>query len=271
MVGCGGSCREARRRAKPVNTAFALVEAVLQQSNSSRSIHVVQVGANFGDMNRSAVGMHHDVRDVVPLALSRLLGDRRVRAVMVEPNPAVFQVLNLSLLGRSDAFRFTARQLAICTTTSQAVDFHVVSIPRLLKKFPTAPRWAKNELSSLDRESVLNGLYWLTSSSTDRHQRNPAQYIDVIRVPCLHPVDFLREVGLAASLLDVLVVDAEGLDGAIISSFLADAHARPRLIFFEEHGRLQGRRDFKRALRTLRRTGYQLVCCECNVTTLHPC
>merc|ERR1712224_698298 len=112
---------------------------------------------------------------------------------------------------------------ALCPSGSaKSLPFYAVS-PRYAADHPEAPHWAKREIGSLLR------------SHLEKH-RIPDEYIEEIPVPCRSALEIFQEVGAPVAQpedLDVLLVDAEGMDGEIVSAFLELPRFRPAMIVFE--------------------------------------
>lgn len=224
---------------------------------SRAGLHIIQVGANLGDFDRS----HHTRLardDPVREAMLRLLEAETTHAVLVEANPPVHAALQDGLRRSAGAQRHTTANVAVCTGGhSGNAQFYTVLQDRLLHDFPRAPKWARSELSSLDSRSVLSGVGLVVG------RENASNYVGALDVPCLTPGDLLRNVSIPPSALDVLVVDAEGSDVGIVQAFV-DATARPRLILFEiDTARYHEKAQTRRLLAQLVRSGYQVYCCGC--------
>lgn len=237
------------------STAAALAEAFLL-SNTTRP-QLVQVGAGVGDFDPARFGHRSDaVREAIYL----LLDHASTRALLVEPNPPVYDELHAKVRERFGAKPVNAVNVAMCAEeTSDHLDLFVAS-PRLVRDLPKTPRWARNELSSTIRTSILGGLKMLLGP---KRSSDAASYIDSVRVPCRTPQTLLHAAQLMPADVDVLVVDAEGSDAAIVHAFLL-AGCRPSLIFFEAHIAMNLRRDdLSRLVQLLRSLGYHLDCRTC--------
>merc|ERR1711924_163491 len=88
---------------------------------------------------------------------------------------------------------------------------------------PDAPHWAKREIGSLLR------------SHLEKH-RIPPEYIEEIPVPCRTPMQIFQETGAPVKQpgeLDVLLVDAEGMDAEVVNAFFELPAFRPAMMVFE--------------------------------------
>lgn len=245
------------RRPPRVSTAVALAGELL---SLKQSVHFVQVGAHFGDFNVSQ--LRTGVRgDSARRAVFHLLESSRTRAVLVEPHPMAFNVLldGVRAHKSSSSEMVSAVNGAVCPYTPEYrnvtnVDFHVIS-PRFHQDYPNAPFWARSELSSLSKGAILRGVAVVVKP------KDPAPYVMTLRVKCYHPHELLLAATIAPQTLDALVVDTEGLDVAIVDSFLSIPAVQPSLIIFEAH--IVGRRELRLLLDNLRGRGYKLDCCGC--------
>lgn len=167
------------------------------------------------------------------------------RGVFVEPLPDVFEMLklNYSYLGRSDLLFVNA---AIVPSNREFIQFWTYS-DEFLEKLNTEEKLLYLRKASCDRNHVLRTLYSEAdgralkkpNNSYDPNDSNPCtgsgsldQILKAVEVPCL-TINQLVEKNWARP-LDILVMDAEGYDGAILRS-IDFSSISPRVIFFEAH------------------------------------
>jgi len=190
------------------SAAAARLLGVARQRNST--LGVVQVGACDGEW--------WDSNDPV----QALLTDTHVSALAVEPVPRLWQELRTRLEGLPQSRRILAVNAAVCAESSPSKPFYTVS-ERFAHDHPESPHWARRQLGSFQREHL-------------RKHKIPNQYIDSIEVPCMTPLQLLAENGSPLgypAIVDVLMIDAEGLDGQLVQAFLG-VGVRPALLVFEQ-------------------------------------
>ena len=233
------------------STPVALAQELLRRR---KSLQLVQIGAHFGDFNKSQ--WHSGVGgDSARRVVHTLLENQRTRALLLEPNPSAFTILQAGVHARSSSLpATTAVNAAVCPNTTGTVDFYVVS-RRFLQEFPNAPYWAQSELSTTVRSSILRGVHLVV------RPKDPELYVEKIRVPCYRPDDLLRMQSVDPRSVDALVVDAEGLDANLVEAFMNGAGVQPALIIFEAH--IADAQSLRVLYATLRRGGYKLDCCGC--------
>lgn len=200
---------------RPDATAYDAARSLLGAAKAAGTqLSVVQVGA--------CDGAWEETND----PMQALLTDERTQALVVEPVPPNFEELRIRLASLPGAAqRLKAVNVAICLEAAEAVAFYVVS-DRYAKDHPESPHWAKKELGSFDKKHL-------------KKHRIPDSYIDTLKVPCMTAPDLLEKTegspwGADSSVVDALVVDAEGLDGDLTLAFLALETFRPALIIFEQ-------------------------------------
>lgn len=125
--------------------------------------------------------------------------------------------------------------MAVCPEASGLVPFYVVS-DRFAEDHPEAPHWAKYQLSSLNRNHILNHREVISGLCNECLESQEAfeAYVEEIQVPCKVPGDLLYAASVRQEDVDLLEVDAEGEDAKIVSAFLSLPRFRPALIVFEE-------------------------------------
>jgi FkbM family methyltransferase len=241
----------APRRKSRTPTPVALAQEILLRRTSPL---LLQVGAHFGDFNESQ--LHGGVRgDSARRAVFTLLGSPLSRALLIEPNPAAFSILDRNLRARGPSLQgVVAMNAAVCPKQTGTVDFHVVS-PLFAQDFPHAPSWAHSELSSMAKDSILRGVGIVATPT------NAEKYVQTIHVPCYRPSDVMRTNSVEPSSVDALVVDTESLDVDVVQKFLEIPSLQPSLLIFEAH--IASKQKLRSLMKTLRRRGYLLDCCVC--------
>jgi len=225
---------------------------------SQENVTLVDVGACDGDFG-AGVGPYKSVSiDPVQSTLFK----PNVRAVLVEPNPPVFAKLEERVHASfGDSERIQLVQAAVSANTSGSVPFYVVS-PKFMKDHPEAPHWLAQEISSLNRQHVLQHH---TASGLSEGQF--ARYVEEISVPSRKPAELLAVAGLAPEGVDVLKVDAEGYDADIVGAFMDVPSFSPKIIIFEALH--LPKRNLRSLVGRLEREGYQTDCnkiiCPMNV------
>lgn len=186
-----------------------------------------------------------------------LLAESQMRAVLVEPNPEVFGMLEKNVLSHfGEDGRVLPVNVAVSVSPEAAsagkVPFYVVS-PRLATDHPQrAPHWARYQLSSMDREHVIGHHAFIGLSREEF-----SAYVDEIAVPCRTPADLLQEAALAPEAVNILVVDTEGFDAQIVQAFMQVPGFSPRVLIFEA-AHLESS-ELRRLLTFLADQGYQIA------------
>mmetsp|Transcript_69415 Transcript_69415/g.192057 ORF Transcript_69415/g.192057 Transcript_69415/m.192057 type:complete len:364 (-) Transcript_69415:187-1278(-) len=208
------------------------------------SITLLQIGACDGDFVASGGATSDD-------PVQHLLVEPRIQAILIEPNPEVFKMLDRNVrrcFGQSE--RIQLMNVAISPDISGKLPFYVVA-RRLAQEHPRkAPHWAKYQISSLDRDHVLKHAEHVGFSHEEFEN-----YVDEIIIPSLCPAELFARAVVEPSAVDVLVVDAEGLDGEILISFLNVTAFAPAVIIFEAT-HMDGP-EFRHIMVILRCRGYE--------------
>jgi FkbM family methyltransferase len=251
---------EALRSQPPAGGKVSLVEVIetgdranLQHRLSSdplvqnlfkekRNISVIVVGANDGSGQQS--------NDPLIDGLS----SSNVRALMVEPNPPVFKKLETNLKTFPDSTRLQPLNVAICPDKKGEVPFYVIS-SRLKSQCPEAPRWAFDELSSMDSSLITKYWYYLWKCGFKREDDFRA-FVDEIQVPCWTPKDVMRLDHFGPHQIDFLMVDAEGFDAKIVTAFMSHPDFNPKILVYEHKHLPQAEADTLVAL--LKKRGYDM-------------
>ena len=228
------------------------------QGRSQDPVVLLQIGAN--DLG-GAGNSDRFVRTLVQ--------HPRVTGILLEPNPVVFERLQLSLRGLGVTERAFAYRLAMCLDSStKNVDFFTVS-ERFGKAFPQAPHWAKYEIGSMSRESVIKTLAQY-AASTHHASRNRqkftysakvgdqfAKFVNKISVPCRTPATVFHDIGVRAEEVDMLLIDAEGLDLQLVAGFVGLRGFGAKVISFES--KVRGEQQM-RLRRVLAAAGWETTC-----------
>lgn len=250
---------EALRSQPPAGGKVSLVEVIetgdranLQHRLSSdplvqnlfkekRNISVIVVGANDGSGQQSNDPMIDG------------LFSSNVRALMVEPNPPVFEKLVENLKTFPDSKRLQPLNIAICPDKKGEVPFYVIS-PSFKSKCPFAPHWAKHELSTLNRSLITKP--WNDTMCGFKKEEEFQAFIDEIQVPCWTPSDLMSLNNFEPHQIDFLLVDAEGFDFKVVNAFMSHPDFDPKLLIYE-HKHLSAN-EMINATALLQKRGYKL-------------
>ncbi len=187
---------------------------------SGRPLCFVQVGSNDGRSNDPLYGT---------------VRTRAWRGVLVEPIPAVFERLKVNY---ADVPGVAFSNAAIDEREGRTTMYTVSSRPG-------DPAWA-DQIASLDRDIVLKHAYAMP---------NIASRIVPLSVETMTLASLVASHGLDR--IDLLHVDAEGLDAQIIGQVPLSAAWTPTYMLFEKkHMDLATRRSLRSRLRA---GGYRLV------------
>jgi hypothetical protein len=228
-----------------------------------REVQMLQIGANDGSAASND-------------PVQGLLLHPRIRAILVEPNPAVHRALQANLRARLGAKALESGRVrtvnrAVCSeegarwSGARNITFHMVSAG-FQAAFPSAPHWALYQLGSLQRTYTVSGLatYLARARSLDRDAAEALaeKHVDAVAVECLTPAALLRTAQISPSAVDVFATDVEGLDVAVVGGFLALGQSfSPAFLSFEAK---VAAASTPAALRTLlgdlSRRGYRLSC-----------
>jgi len=137
------------------------------------------------------------------------------RGVLVEPVPYVFERLRRNYAGND---RVALENVAVSDHDGRLTLFHV------------------DQVGGADRARVPDHYHLLASTSRELLLRQTSipeleDRIVSVEVPCLSPATLLARHSVDR--LDVLVIDAEGLDCQILQNFDIEA-LRPRIIAYED-------------------------------------
>jgi FkbM family methyltransferase len=201
-------------------------ESATHQEDDVPIQRLVQIGANDGSNSAND--------DIV----RNLLADDNTYALLVEPNPQVFDMLksNIATMYNNTA-RITPMNALVCPKGAD-LTFFVVN-EKLGEDYPDAPHWVRYQLSSLKRESVAKGLQGFLNqmrrSQEFKGSRAPA-YIKDVTISCTPFLSVLEQGGFAPQDVDVLAVDTEGYDAKVVTSALIVPGFLPKTIIFEAKG-----------------------------------
>jgi FkbM family methyltransferase len=215
---------------------------VQQLFREERNISVIVVGANDGGIT----GQSND-----PMIDG--LFSSNVRALMVEPNPPVFEKLVENLKTFPDSKRLQPMNIAICPDKKGEVPFYVIS-PSFQSKCPFAPHWAKHELSTLNRSLITKP--WNDTMCGFKKEEEFQAFIDEIQVPCWTPSDLMSLNNFEPHQIDFLLVDAEGFDFKVVNAFMSHPDFDPKLLIYE-HKHLSAN-EMINATALLQKRGYKL-------------
>jgi len=209
-------------------------------------IHAIIVGANDGDSVRT--------NDPVYDALS----NTNVKALMVEPNPPIYKILVRNLQKFQQPARLQPLNFAICPDKKGTVPFYVVS-PHFREKFPNAAHFATfSGISSMNKTHLLK--HWQYLKGQVKSQKEFEAFIDEIQVPCQTPSDLMTRDNFKPQQVDLLMVDVEGFDAKVVTSFMAQKAFKPKIIIFE-HLHLS-RAEYSNVQTLLRHRGYAISATE---------
>lgn len=185
-----------------------------------RPIQIVQIGANNGEDEDS---------------VARILGDFSCKAVLVEPHPQASEALRERYKGYDNV----------------AVDQRPISQDGATLKFYMSSAPSQSNISSVDRDHVEKFVSSYNSKLAEG--ATPAEVV-ALTLESISVQQLLTDHGV--DYLDILAVDAEGLDYEIVSSVL-DNGLEVGSIFFEFI--CMGRREFDELISRLESEGYFLA------------
>jgi len=76
--------------------------------------------------------------------------------------------------------------------------------------------------------------HWTMLGKWVESEHHFSKYVKADQVSCFAPNDLLKHHSIQPSTVDFLMVDAEGYDGPIVSSFLEVGGFDPKIIIFEQ-------------------------------------
>eukprot|EP01062_Namystynia_karyoxenos_P034450 TRINITY_DN25254_c0_g1_i1.p1 TRINITY_DN25254_c0_g1~~TRINITY_DN25254_c0_g1_i1.p1 ORF type:complete len:370 (+),score=70.14 TRINITY_DN25254_c0_g1_i1:67-1176(+) len=215
-----------------------LLVRMLAEGRRGQGGYVLQVGGSDGDYIFSNDHLQpHVAAGVWP-------------AVIVEPVPWVAAALR-NRTGRWAA-PVSVRPCVVCPSAHGEIVLYAVA-PEFALAVPWAPHWQKYQLASTDYETVFDRLLRtgtakaikkLCPRQPKRMRRRSARsrsaslpsmhcrYIRAVRVPCCSAGSLLADPLIRGRPLDLLQVDAEGMDSRI-AEMLLRAGARPLMIVLE--------------------------------------
>jgi len=181
-----------------------------------------------------------------------------LKVLLVEPNPDVYASLKRTV---SKAYRSAASIVPVnmlVGTNSRAAGsftarFHMVNSTLLLKDCPNAPHWVLHQLSSLSLAHVTDGLQGFINCVQRSNPDKPRPSCDgsQCNLPAMrrrptksylfhrtaHIATFaqlLQKNRLEPADVDVLAIDAQGYDAAILQHAFAESpDLFPRVVIFE--------------------------------------
>lgn len=234
--------RKAKRK-KPVSPYWA---AVLSAMPAQRPLRIVVVGANDGRFNDP----------IFRLVKNELTHSSEV--VLFEP-----QKLLIPYLAENYAFHPAHTIVNAAVGPECELSLHVVkpeAWPLLRPAY--ARNWpeyrAPTGVSSGERDAVLK---WIRKTAPEIE--DPEVVVSEVRVPCAPLPDALRRIGLSPE-VDVLQVDAEGLDDEVIYASEIGL-SRPSVIYFEDANMPKARKD---ALHGFLKRDYRLLAVDRDILAI---
>ena len=156
-----------------------------------------------------------------------LLRSPNVRGLLVEASPSNFKQLQQNLQSSGLSKRHTAVNAAVCTASKEMTFYSVTE--DFADKYPDAPHYAQSEINSFNRQHVLAVLGFIMGKDRLRAE----SFVTETPVSCYDPHKLLHTSDLKPASIDVLIVDAEGMDAEIVLAFLSIPTFRPRAIVAE--------------------------------------
>ena len=229
------------RASKRVRLLRACIRGVLDLLLARRAerVAVMQIGAHLAWMN-----YNDPFGSVVRHTLNRRNATAFL-AVVVEPQPHVFQRLRQSSkqFAASGVVRF--ENVAVCASGAASVDFFLVDPSvdmvsgRDNRTGIRAPRWT-SQIASLDRSQVVRKMPRVLRNAANYSEDT---YIKRVRVPCASIAELVARHGIASESFGLLRIDTEGHDVKILQA--SPLHEfRPWI--------LTGRRNLRRPTKSAR-------------------
>jgi FkbM family methyltransferase len=204
--------------------------AVMRLASDLQNLQLIQIGANVGDfapMLRTAGRSDVGCTDLGATVAADLLRSPNVKGLLVEASPSNFKQLQQNLQSSGLSKRHSAVNAAVCTASKEMTFYSVAE--DFADKYPDAPFYAQAEINSFNRQHVLTVLGFVMG--TDRLRAE--SFVIKTPVTCYHPRKLLRSSDLKPASIDVLIVDAEGMDAEIVLAFVTIPTFRPRAIVAE--------------------------------------
>jgi len=181
-------------------------------------VNLVQIGACDGDFGSTS--SNDPVQHF-------MMNEPKIRALLVEASPSTYETLRRKVADLHED-RLRTVNAAVAPFLQEKVPFYVVS-KHFQEDYPRkAFHWAMWQLNSMDRDHVLKHHVHL---GLTEEEFNP--YILEIQVDCKTPAILLEEVDLSPKEVNILAIDAEGLDVQILQAFLKLPGFDPSMIFCE--------------------------------------
>ena len=177
-----------------------------------------------------------------PFPYTALRNARRVRSVLVEPEPVAHEQLRL-LIATSNLSNVAAVNAAVCASDARG------------GKVTFYSRRGGVENSSLPQFASLNKQHVLDHLKRGGHRWRPSAHLQELEVACASVATTLDRLGVATEDLLLMTVDAEGSDLDIVRAAPWGRDFLPRLLLFEHRhivrqpGGLEQTRAFLSALR----------------------
>lgn len=232
---------------------------------------LVVIGANDGTSGDNAV-----VLSWLRFCAEQTVSRKGLKVLLLEPNPNVFASLVTTVNTMYKANPSIVPVNALVGGGSGGVTpFYMVNATLLLQDCPGAPHWALHQLSSLSREQVHSQLrgfskydFRLVNARCDRSalQRHllakdaqNSKYIISRDVPSISFSQLLQDNQLTAQDVDVLAIDAQGFDAAILAQAFTELKGLfPRVVIFEHN--LLSDLEKNSTIELLERKGYATDC-----------
>jgi len=213
---------------------------------------LIQIGANDGKKGNVKI-----VKDI--------LDSKNSRAVLVEGNPSVFQLLEQNIISMyDDTLKRIIPMNALVCEKGQTLPFFIVDDQKLESETKTIlPHWVKYQISSLNRQSVVSGLayFFLLNQLTKTY--NIDDYIKIQKIDCTSVEDIMSSHDIDAAEVDVVAIDTEGYDAHIMLQILKVANLKPHTIIFEYKSAINLYPiEFEEVMKGLESRGYITNCPE---------
>ena len=204
--------------------------AVMGLASDLQNVQLIQIGANVGDfapMFRAAGRSDVGCTDLGATVAADLLRSPNVRGLLVEASPSNYKQLQQNLQSSGLSKRHSAVNAAVCTAPKEMTFYSVAD--DFADKYPDAPFYARSEINSFNRQHVLAVLGFIMG----KDRLLAESFVIETPVLCYDPHKLLHTSDLKPASIDVLIVDAEGMDAEIVLAFLSIPTFRPRAIVAE--------------------------------------
>lgn len=214
---------------------------------------LIQIGANDGKQGNVKI-----VKDI--------LESENSRAVLVEGNPSVFQLLEQNVIFMyDDTLKRIIPMNALVCEKGQTLPFFIVDDQKLESeiKIRRLPHWVRYQISSLNRESIESGLAYFFRIKQLTKTHNIDYYIKIQKIDCTSVEDIMSSHDIDAAEVDVVAIDTEGYDAHIMLQILKVANLKPHTIIFEYKSAINLYPiEFEEVMKGLESRGYITNCPE---------